>query len=129
MEKWFVLHHATDNTVRFTLFNGKHDSVYIIQRKPWLGLHCSLEIMVGCFNLKRTLNVSFAVGVLGHERGVRRVESLRQHGLPEEEHVLQHALTDRQETCRTRYPKGESENENNRVRESAHVASPLTRVS
>lgn len=49
-----------------------------------------------------------AADVSGHGSGSRRVEGLRKHGLPQEEHVLQHALADCEEARRARDPEGKN---------------------
>lgn len=50
----------------------------------------------------------YAADLFGYGSCFGRVKIFRQHRVPKEEHVLQHALTDLEEARRTRYPKGET---------------------
>lgn len=67
-------------------------------------------------NIKSVQNLSYVSACLRPADVVRYgdrlggVKGVRQHGVSQEEHVLQHAIKDRQEACWSRSAQGKSDN-------------------
>lgn len=82
------------------MLDGANEGVFIMTWGFRMSKPCFFVNAAPFFFLSRTAYL------FGHGSDVGRVQGLRQHGLPQEEHVLQHALADREEARRARNPKG-----------------------